>query len=83
MWDAPDFRFAYNLKILPIFDHTHIIIIKLTLTFLSLHQHAKISAHVFDHSYPKTDIPIWFIENPGQKIESECYEPWLGDGKKI
>ena len=30
------------------------------------------SAHVFDHNYPKTDIPTWFIKKPGQKIESEC-----------
>ena len=72
MWNAPDFRVPYNLEVLPIFDHAHLIIIKLTLAFLNLYQHAKKSAHVFDHNYPKTDIPTWFFENLGQKIESAC-----------
>ena len=41
MWDAPDFRVSYDLKVLHIFDHAHPIIIKLTLVFLNLYQHAK------------------------------------------
>ena len=45
MWDAPDFRVPYNLKVSPIFHHAHLIIIKLTLASLKLYQHAKKSAH--------------------------------------
>ena len=45
MWDAPDFRVLYDLKVLPIFDHAHPLIIKLTLAFLNFYQHAKTSAH--------------------------------------
>ena len=45
MWDTPDFRVPYDLKFLPAFEHTHPIIIKLTLAFLNLYQHTKNLAH--------------------------------------
>ena len=45
MWDAPDFGVPYDLKVLPVFDHAHRIITKLTLAFLNLYQHAKKSVH--------------------------------------
>ena len=45
MWDETDFRVLYDLKVLPIFGHAHPIIIKLTLAFLNLDQHAKKPAH--------------------------------------
>ena len=45
MWDAYDFRLLYDIKVFQIFDHAHPIIIKLTLSFLNLYQHAKKWAH--------------------------------------
>ena len=41
MWDAPDFRVPYGLKVLPIFDHAQLITAKITLAFLNVDKHAK------------------------------------------
>ena len=45
MGDPRDFRVLYDLNFIPIFDHAHPIITKLTLAFLTLYQDAKKSAH--------------------------------------
>ena len=37
LWDAPDFRVPYDLKVSHIFEHTHPIIIKSTFSFHSVH----------------------------------------------
>ena len=50
MWDTPDFRVPYDLKVLPIFNHAHPTIIKLTLVFLNLYQHAKNKLIISIHS---------------------------------
>ena len=65
MWDAPDFRVPYDLKVLPIFDHAHPIIIKLTLAFLNLYQHAKKSAHFINSFYwDTTDFRVQWSKRP-------------------
>ena len=59
MWDAPDFRVAYDQKFLSIFDHAHPIIIKLTLAFLNFHQNAIKSAHFINSlSWDTADFMI-------------------------
>ena len=65
MWDAPDFRVPYNLKVLPIFDHAHLIIIKLTLAFLNLYQHATKSAHFINSfSWDTADFKVPWSKRP-------------------
>ena len=65
MWDAPDFRVPYDLKVLPIFDHAHPIIIKLTLAFLNLYQHAKKSAHFINSlSWDAADFRVQWSKRP-------------------
>ena len=65
MWDVPDFRFPYDLKILPIFDHAHPIITKLTLAFLNLYQHAKKSAHFINSlSWDTADFRVSWSKRP-------------------
>ena len=58
MWDAHVFRVPYDLKVLPIFDHGHPIIIKLTLAFLNLGQHAKESAHFISSPCRDSDFRV-------------------------
>ena len=67
MWDAPDFRFPYDLKVLPIFDHTHPIITKLTLGFVNVYQHAKKSAHFINSlSWDTADFRAPWYKRPCQ-----------------
>ena len=65
MWDAPDFRVPYDLKVLPIFDHAHPIIIKLTLAFLNFYQHAKKSVHFINSlSFDTADFRVLLSKRP-------------------
>ena len=65
MWDAPDFRVPYDLKVLPIFDHAHPIIIKLTLAFLNLYQNAQKSAHFINSlSWDIADFRVSWSKRP-------------------
>ena len=65
MWDAPDFRVPYDLKVLPIFDHAHPIIIKLTLAFLNFYQHTKKSAHFINPlSWDTADFRVLLSKRP-------------------
>ena len=47
--------FMYDLKVLPIFDHAHPIITKLTLAFLNVYQHAK-NQLILSHSLEMQQI---------------------------
>ena len=70
-----DFRVLYDPKVLPIFDHAHPIIIKLTLAFLNLYQHAQKSAHfinslswdIADFRVPWSKRPPPFLTTTTQK----------------
>ena len=65
MWDAPDFRVPYDLNFIPIFDHAHPIITKLTLAFLNLYQHAKKSAHFSNPlSWDAADLRVPWSKRP-------------------
>ena len=66
MWDAPDLRILYDLQVLPIFDHAHPVIIKLSLPFLNLCQHAKKSAHFINSlSWDTADSRVpWSTPRP-------------------
>ena len=65
MWDAPDFRVPYYLNVLPIFDHSHPTIIKLTLALLNLYQHAKKSAHFINSlSWDTADFIVLWSKEP-------------------
>ena len=70
-----DFRVLYDPKVLPIFDHADPIIIKLTLAFLNLYQHAQKSAHfinslswdIADFRVPWSKRPPPFLTTTTQK----------------
>ena len=65
MWDAPDFRVPYDLNFIPIFDHAHPIITKLTLAFLTLYQHAKKSTHFINSlSWDRADFRVLWSKRP-------------------
>ena len=65
MWDQSDFRVLYDLKVLPIFDHAHPIIITLTLVFLNLYQHVKKSAHFINSlSWDTADFRVPWSKRP-------------------
>ena len=63
MWDATDFRVPYDLNFIPISDHVHPIITKLTLAFLNLYRNAKKSAH-FINSLSTADFRVPWYKNP-------------------
>ena len=77
MWDAPDFRVAYDLNfITTVFDNAHPIITKLTLAFLNLYQHAKKLVHLInslscgdtaDFRFPWSKRPPPFLTTATQK----------------
>ena len=65
MWYPPDFRVLYDLKVLPIFDHAHSIIIKLTLAFLNLYQNAQKLAHFINSlSWDIADFRVSWSKRP-------------------
>ena len=65
MWYPPDFRVLYDLKVLPIFDHAHPIVIKLTLAFLNLYQNAQKSAHFINSlSWDIADFRVSWSKRP-------------------
>ena len=82
MWDAPDFRVLYDLNFFPNFDHVHPIIIKLTLPFLNLYQHAKKLAHfinllswdIADFRAPQSERPHPFLTTT---IPKQSFQPDL------
>ena len=81
MWDTPDFRVIYDLKFLPIFDHVHPIIIKLTF-FLNLYQNAKKSAHFINSfSWDTADFRVPWSKKPCSffttTTQQETFQPDL------
>ena len=79
MWDALDFRVPYDLKVLPIFNHAHPIITKLTLAFLNLYQQAKKSVHFISSlSWNTADffrVPwSWVFDHSHPKISNDKHD---------